>query len=383
MHSLYMDLEYGISGDMFLASLADLGVDYTPLQEIFNDLGLNIIVEIVPESRNGFLGSKATIKWTGQQPLRNLKDLLKLVNTLDISNKVKGRCQEAFTRLARAEAVVHGQSMDEVHFHELGGLDTLVDITGAFWGLDQLGVKQVTASPVPWFRGKVETAHGELSLPAPATAVLLRNKKIRPSDHGYEIITPTGALILDQVVDQFCSGFEGVLLGSGTGFGKERQSLNCLRTFLYDYEAEPGEFTRDHIWVLTTNVDHLTGEEMGAFMEQVMHAGALDVILLPGIMKKSRPGSQIQVMCRDNELNRVQDALFQQTLTLGIRISRAQRVLLPRRESRTKLGRMHVRAKEIMFRDQAYIRPEMSSLLELADREGKSTVQIRLARNPD
>ena len=380
MSLLYLDLEYGISGDMFVSALSDLGVDFTPLEEAFNSLELGVKMKFAGDSRNGITGKRADFSWESDQPLRLMRDIHDLLERLPVSESVKSGSRHAFERLARVEAFVHGMDVDKVHFHEVGALDTLMDIVGAFWGLESLGVSRVWASSVPWFSGKVQTAHGELPLPAPATAVLLENKKIKPSGYDWEIITPTGALILDQLVQEYITGFPGILKKSGTGFGEKQAGFNGLRIFLAEMEENPDKYGQDKVWVLTTNIDHLTGEELGVLLENIMQAGALDVIHLPGTMKKNRPGSQVQVMCRPHELKSIQEAFFRHSLTLGLRVQLQERILLPRRSTQVKIKNQSIQAKEMFFGGRTYVRPEMNDLSGLADKCKESVVQIRLSR---
>ena len=379
MSLLYLDLEYGISGDMFVSALSDLGVDFIPLEKAFNSLGLGVKMKFSPETRNGIQGKKADFSWDHDQPLRLLREIHALLNRLPVSEEVETGSIRAFERLARVEALVHGMDVERVHFHEVGALDTLMDIVGAFWGLESLGIRRVWASAVPWFSGKVQTAHGELPLPAPATTMLLKDKKIKPSGYEWEIITPTGALLLDQLVQEYSNGFPGVLKNSGTGFGEKQEGFNGLRAFLVETEESLDKYNQDKIWVLTTNIDHLTGEELGVLLESMMQAGALDVIHLPGTMKKNRPGCQVQVMCSPDKLTSVQDAFFRHSLTLGVRVQLQKRFLLPRRNTEIKLKNQDIQAKEVFFGDRTYVRPEMNDLLNLADRCKESVVQIRLS----
>ena len=380
MRRLYLDLEYGISGDMFVAALADLGVDFSLLQQTLDGLGIEAEMKFSSESRNGILGKKAEFTYNQDQPMRNLDHIISLINRMYVSAEVKQRSSQAFRRLAQVEAEVHGINVSEVHFHEIGALDTLMDVIGTFWGLEQLNVKDATASPVPWFRGKINADHGEMPLPAPATAVLLRGKTVRPADYEWEVITPTGALLLDQLVADYRTGFGGMLLGSGIGFGQRKQGFNALRLFLFEEESGGRKYIHDHVLVLTTNIDHLTGEELGVFMNQIMKSRALDVLHIPGIMKKNRPGCQLQVMCAEEDLGTVLDSMFKQTLTLGIRIEKVHRVLLPRMTGKMNLEEEDIRAKKIFLDNQEFVRPEMDALLDLAARKKKSVAGIRLSK---
>ncbi len=374
-----MDLSRGISGDMFISALADTGVDFGRLEQAFIRSGIQVRIDISQVKRNGIMGMTARITWKNEQPLRTLEHILPIIQSLDISPAVRQKSVKAFHRLAEVEASVHGEPKEKVHFHEIGALDTLIDIVGAFWGLEALGIEEVTSTPMPWFGGEAEIAHGLITLPAPATSILMQGKQIRPSNYDWEIITPTGALIVDQLVSDFAGGFHGKLAGSGIGFGKYDRGFNGLRIFLW--EDEPSEqYLLDRVWLLESNIDHLTGEEIGLFFQKIMDAGALDVIFLQGIMKKNRSGGQIQVMCHDENLNRVREEFFRQTLTLGMRISQMCRNTLPRRESWISLEGGQVKACESLFCGRRYIRPEMESLAELGAKKDMSIVELRLKK---
>lgn len=378
MSVLYLDLEYGISGDMFAAALADLGVDFRPLEQALQRVVPGVRMGFREEIRHGVKGRAAVFGWENNQPLRMLQDIYDVLDRMDIPADVSKRSKLAFEGLARVEASVHGVGLDRVHFHEVGALDTIMDIVGAFWGLKKLGIRHVRSSEVPWFRGKVQTAHGELPLPAPATTLLLQGKKIRPSEYDWEIITPTGALLLDQLVEEYSPGFSGTLKQSGTGFGKKKKGFNGLRVFVAETPVKPRGYLKDQVWVLTTNIDHLTGEELGVFLEEIMQTGALDVIYLPGIMKKNRPGFQVQVMCGNEDLGQVQDAFFKHTLTLGMRIQCLERSLLPRKNTQIMVDEEMLQAKEVLMEGRTYTRPEMQELQKLAHKKNASVVQLRL-----
>jgi len=198
--------------------------------------------------------------------------------------------------------------VSKVHFHELGAVDTVVDVVGALYGLEALGVGLVLCSALPWFEGSVQSEHGELPLPAPATIRLYEGKPVFPAEAKEELVTPTGALLADQLAKEFTGGPEGRILGTGVGFGARPEGQG-LRLVLFD----PGEASlSEEIFVLETNLDHLTAEETGRAMEAVMEAGALDALYLPGLMKKGRPGGLLQVLCRPAELDAVRAAVFAQ-----------------------------------------------------------------------
>lgn len=240
MPHLFMDCRFGIGGDMFLAALAGLGLDLAPFERALGEVGLDLTLA-APEVRvHGMAGRRLVIGGAGgEQPLRHLPDILDIIARLDVADTVRARSVVAFQRLAEVEARMHGIPVDEVHFHEVGAVDTVVDVCGAFWGLDSLDVEKVVCSPLPWFSGTVECAHGTLPLPAPAALELMTGKPVFPTDFEKEIVTPTGALIVDQVADEFAKGPHGTVLGTGVSYGTHDLGgrTGGLRLVLF----EPGE----------------------------------------------------------------------------------------------------------------------------------------------
>ncbi|MFP4392248.1 MAG: nickel pincer cofactor biosynthesis protein LarC [Desulfohalobiaceae bacterium] len=373
---LYLQCPTGISGDMFLAGLADLGLDLAGLESILQQVGLEIKIQAEQDSKQGLAGSRLNLDFPPGQPLRHLGDIQDILNRLQLQPWIRDRSKSAFQRLAEVEAAVHGVPIEEVHFHELGALDTLVDVLGAFWGLGELGVQEIYCSALPWFSGEVECAHGRLPLPAPAVLELLQGKPVYPTSWQKELITPTGALLVDQLVHEFTAGPEGLLKGTGMGLGSmelEGQA-NCLRLFLYQ---EQGFEKQESVWVLESNLDHLTGEELGAVFEPLFQAGALDVLYVPGIMKKNRCGGLLQVICSSDQLLSVRQEFFRQTLTLGIRQYQVQRSVLERCQGSIKTPWGRVRSKRFSFEGEELQRAEHEALQELARKTGRSLVQLR------
>ena len=377
MPHLYMDCAGGMSGDMFLAALSGLGLDLAPLESILRKGGVDVRLESRSEQRHGLAGRRVDVVPGAEQPLRHLSDLEAALERLELSPWVRARAAGAFRRLAQAEARVHDMPLGKVHFHEVGAVDTLVDVAGAFWGVEVLGVERVVCGPVPWFRGSVTCAHGCLPLPAPATTVLLEGKPVYPTDHEYELITPTGALLIDRLADTFASGPEGTLQRHAVGWGTSGRAQG-LRLFFYDTGAPAGEGKTENVYVLESHIDHLAGEDLGGFFEAAFEAGALDVLYLPGIMKKNRPGGLLTVLCRPENLAPVQAAFFKHTLTLGIRRGRVERVVLERRETEIDTPFGTVRAKEFDLDGKTRRTLEYDSLAELACETGRSVPELRL-----
>ena len=376
MTDLYLQCATGISGDMFLGAMADLGLDIGELGDLLRRAGLDVELSVRSEDRLGLAGSKLEVADAGGQPLRHLPEIEEILDRLAVSETARERSRRAFRRLARVEASVHNTDIERVHFHEIGAMDTLVDVVGAFWALERLQAGRVVCSELPWFEGTVACEHGSLPLPAPATLELLRGKPVYPSGFRSEIITPTGALILDQAVDVFQEGFSGELLDSGLGWGDLDlgDTPNGLRVFRFQ-SANTG---RERITVLESNLDHLTGEEIGALFEDLFRAGALDVIYFPGVMKKNRPGGMLQVLVRPDLAPDVEREFFRQTMTLGLRRRETERLVQSRRESRMETPWGRVRAKEIPRRDGGGVRrPEFEALRSLARKTGYGLAELR------
>jgi uncharacterized protein (TIGR00299 family) protein len=381
---LHLDLTSGLGGDMLLAALADLGLDLAPFAALLDRAGLPIAISAPEQSVRGIGGRRLDLAFPPDQPLRHLHDLTGIVDRLELSPAVRDRAKAALARLAEAEAAVHCVPLDHVHFHEVGALDTLVDVVGAIWGIEALGVDEVRASALPWFGGFVDCDHGRIPLPAPATVKLLQGKPVFPTDIKAELVTPTGALLVDRLVDRFDAGPEGVVLATGTGYGTLDipGHYNGLRAVLCETaegSAGPhGEGERvERVWVLEANVDHLTGEELGAFFGALLDEGALDVAFAPAVMKKNRPGGMLQVICRAGDLARVQAAFFRHSLTLGLRRTLAERVVLPRRPATLQTPWGEVAAKQTLLDGHAVTRPEHDALLALARKTGRSVPELR------
>lgn len=372
MSTLYIDCRHGISGDMFLAGLAGLGADLAPLEAMLKEAGLINALRAENTTRHGFAGHRLVIEEAGGQPLRHLEDILSILRGLNLPDKVWFLARRAFVRLAEAEAAVHGASREEVHFHEVGAVDTLADVLGAAFCLEQLGVDRICASPLPWFSGTVNIAHGEVALPAPATLELMRGKPVFPTTYDWEITTPTGALLIDCLNAVFQDGPLGLLQRTALSFGNNPDGRG-LRLFLLD---EQGREKLDQVWVLESHIDHLSGEELGAAMDALLAAGAVDVAHMPVYMKKNRPGVALRALCLPQDLETVRAAFFTHTHTLGIRQRQEDRVCLPRRPVGLETPDGLLAAKAYDLGGQTFTRAEHEARLALARDKGKSLLEI-------
>ena len=378
-NTLYLQIIGGISGDMFLALMADLGVELKELESIISEV---IPVKIAYQKRRtkGFSGTRVDIHYNENQCFRNLFDLEKIVNRLNISSHIKQKSIKAFRKLAQVEAEVHGISTYDVHFHEVGAVDTLVDVVGCFFCLEKLGVLKVYSSKIPLFEGYILCEHGKIFLPAPATLKLLKDKPTFFTSENKELITPTGALILDQVVDSYNKKPEGKLILDGIGIGHMELNIpNILRGILFEeIEDEKKGFLEDEVYVLETNIDHMTGEEIGYIFDTILESGALDVFFIPGVMKKNRPAGILKVICSEDRLDDVLYFIFKNTMSLGVRLNKTKRVKLDRFTTSVNTNLGDIALKEFKFQDRSYKRPEFESLKTLCKKNGMSPVELRL-----
>ena len=378
MKTLYLDLENGISGDMFLAALCGLGLELTPFEEKLKRSGLITSLRSKYITRNNFMGLSLDIEESSPQPLRHLEEMLEAVKSLNLSDRVWAHIRHALLRLAEAEALAHGIPIDQVHFHEVGGVDTIVDVAGAFWGLNSLGIEQVFAGPIPWFEGTAETCHGTISLPAPATLRLLENKPISGVKSDWEIITPTGALLLDCIVDDFIPFPNSRLIRHTLSFGTNPKGLG-MRAYLIETQSEINNRDLEWVWLLESHIDHLSGEELGHALNRLMSEGALDVLFIPGITKKGRPGGLLRVICRENNLEYLENIFFKETHTLGIRRRKEARRVLPRSKSEIELDGLSkpLQAKTYTLGGREFTKPEFEAINQAASDNMTTVLELK------
>lgn len=350
MKALYFDLIGGASGDMILGAMVDAGLSIDKLKELLSGLNLkefDIQAKIV--DKNGFTATKVDVLVTEQPPERHLKEIKDIIQKSSLPPAVQNRALQIFERIAKTEATIHNKSIDQVHLHELGGTDTIIDITGTLLALDHLEISKIYASPVPLGKGFIKGAHGQIPLPSPATISLLKGIPIYGRDIDAELVTPTGAALLAELVDDFGPAPPMVLetVGYGAG-GRDLPIPNLLRVFIGEISSSDSA-TLDHLAVLETNLDDLNPEIYPYVIESLFGAGALDVTLTPIQMKKNRPGTQIQVLCEPSMMDSMRSILFRETTTLGIKQILVDRYSLPRtiQEVETPYGKIRVKIAEI------------------------------------
>jgi uncharacterized protein (TIGR00299 family) protein len=327
--ALHFDCFSGISGDMTLAALIDAGVDADAIRSGLASLGLPIAVEIEKVRKGGFASTYVRVEAPEEHEHRFLPDVEAILNRGTLTPPQRDLALRIFRRLAEAEAAVHGLPLERVHFHEVGALDSIADIAGAAIGLDLLGAERVTSRSVPTGSGTVKCAHGVMPVPAPATAELLKGVPLAPSPVKAELTTPTGAAILTTVVQEWVESPVMTVQRVGHGAGRREfvEQPNLLRLFV-GTAAEPAD--ADRVWVLETNLDDLPAEVVGYCYDLLLAAGALDVYSTPIFMKKNRPGVLLSVLAPEPALPALEEILFRETTTLGIRRHPADRHKLRR-----------------------------------------------------
>ena len=331
---------------MVLGALLDLGLDSNKLTSHLSKLQLSgYQIEVSREQRGPITGTRANVKVEeAKQPPRSSDQIKELITKSNLPDSVKEKSLAAVDQLARVEGKLHQQQPEHVHFHEVGAVDSIVDMVGACIGLHLLDIDQVVASPLPLGRGFVQCQHGLLPLPAPATLALLESVPVYDSGQERELVTPTGAAILTSVCSEF-GGFPSMSIekvGYGVGKHPEDHPPNLLRIVV---GRTTKGLLKERLILLETSIDDMNPELYGHLMEQLVSAGALDVNVLPAQMKKNRPGQLLRVLLPEGLRDTVLQILFEETTSLGVRVQEVERYSLPRRTLRvqTLYGRLPVK----------------------------------------
>ena len=350
MKTLYFDCFAGASGDMILGAMVSAGVTPQALKQqlsLLNVQGYTIEFETV--DRAGISATYARVQTAKEHSHRHLSDILKIIDDSSLSAVVKSRGRKIFSRLAEAEARVHNEPVEQVHFHEVGGLDAIIDVVGAAICFDLLGIERFVCSPLHVGSGTIDMDHGTFPVPPPAVAELLKQAPIYGTAIKGELVTPTGAAIITTVCDEYGPLPQMDLLKTGYGAGtREYENFpNVLRLFVGEDHADAE--TEERLWVIETNLDDMSSQYFGHVMERAFELGALDCYFTPVQMKKNRPGVLLSVLCRSRERELLMDALFAETTTLGIRFYEVNRRALERNVVRveTQYGPIDVKVARL------------------------------------
>jgi hypothetical protein len=416
MKTLYLDIFSGISGDMFVGALIDLGVDAHRLERELRKLQLGgYHLHVARRQKSGIEGTKFDVhladahehhherephhasRFTHHDENRNFAEIKKLISRSKLSPWVKKKSTAVFQRIAGAEGKIHGMPPEKVHFHEIGAVDSIVDIVGACIALELLGKPRVLAAPVVEGTGWVDCAHGRFPVPAPATLAILgaRGIGLTQCDEPHELVTPTGAALLAEFAENFrpMHGLVAEKTGFGLGTRENKTRPNVLRAVLgeaLEFSLQAAlrprqakawtptlDWETDRVAVIETNLDDINPEILGYFIETALAAGALDVFYTPVQMKKNRPGSLLTVLCAEAEADRFSEMILRETTAFGVRRTMAERrklrrelikVKTPFGEATVKIGRLNGRVIQAA--------PEYESCRKLAVKTGLPVKRI-------
>jgi uncharacterized protein (TIGR00299 family) protein len=375
MTLLYLDAFAGLSGDMFLAALIDAGAEAAVVQEALDALGLKgLTLKTRVERRGPLAGTRIDFEVPADLHIhRAWADIRALIETSALADPVKARALAVFGRLAAVEAAVHGVAVDQVHFHEVGAIDSIADVVGAAALTHSLGVERLWCSPLPLGRGFVDTAHGRLPLPAPATARLLEGVPIRGEEIEAELVTPTGAALAVVLAEGFGPIPDMVVTRVGHGLGSRDlpDRPNLLRVFLGTPEKDPAGLRTETVALLTARIDDQTPELLAAAVERLMAAGALDAALTPLVMKKGRPGAEVSVLARLEDGERLARMLLVETGSLGVRHQEVRRWVVDREvdTAETEYGPVRIKVGRLAG-ERPLAAPEYEDVRRLAAARG-------------
>jgi pyridinium-3,5-bisthiocarboxylic acid mononucleotide nickel chelatase len=373
----------GISGDMTLGALVSAGWPAGELQALPGRLGLEGVRVGVKDVRRGPLAALQVevIVEAARPPHRHLRQVEEVLVRAALPAAVRDRSLAVFRRLAGAEAEVHGTSVEQVHFHEVGAVDALVDVAGAMLGLDHLGVGRVYASPPRLGRGSVRSEHGLIPVPAPATALLLRGAPVEIGEIESELTTPTGAALLATLVEDWGPppAFRLECVGTGAGSRELAGQPNVLRVLVGEAQepAGPGSLRRRRVAVLETALDDENPQYVGALLPRLLAAGALDAMVVPSTMKKGRPGMWLVVIAEPESADALARLLLAETTSLGVRVRHEERVELERRAEpvETPFGRILLKVASLPDGGERAV-PEFESVREAAGRAGRPLREV-------
>lgn len=372
MRTLYLDCPMGISGDMFLAALIDLGADPKMILRELKKLPVDKIdVEIKKAARHSITGTTFKVRLAEAHHHRTFRDIKKIIGESSLAPKVKSLSTAIFKIIAEAEGKIHGIKADEVHFHEIGAMDSIIDIVGAAIAVDSLKVKKVVSSPIALGTGWARTMHGTIPIPAPATLEILKGVPTAASTAPFELTTPTGAAIVKTLASSFGPMPPMTIEAAGYGAGKKdfKEAANLLRAVI-GIAGEAAEGT-ERLILLETNIDDMSPQVAGYLMERLLSEGALDAFYTPVQMKKGRPGVLLTVLTGSEKKDSLLDIIFAESTTIGVRETGVLRHCLERKEAKVRTPYGIVRVKLALREGRAVnAQPEYEDCRTAAKKKG-------------
>ena len=394
MKTLYFDRSSGISGNMTLGALVEILGDEQYLVEELKKLQVDgYHIEISKKVKNGITGTYVDVvledhhhhehdhhheehhhehehEHEHHHEHRNLHDVNHIIENSNLKEETKQLAKRIFRRVAEAESKVHHKSIEEVHFHEVGAIDSIVDIVGTAILINKIQPDKIISSVVNDGYGFIECAHGTMSVPVPATSEIFSKAgvKFRQIDIDTELVTPTGAAIISELATEFTVMPTMTVQKIGWGAGKKDLKIpNVLKVYLGEMEETLEE--KQEIAVMETNIDDTTGEILGYTAEKLMQNGALDAFFTPIYMKKGRPAYRLTVACRKENIEKLQTIIFRETTTIGIRYRYEKRNVLPREKVEVNTEYGLVQAKQVKLGEETYTYPEYESLKKIAEEQ--------------
>lgn len=371
MKIAYFDCFSGAAGDMIIGSMLDSGLPLDDFKAEISKIGLSgYDLKVERVSKHRIAGTRFTVALSGKQPGRSPGEIVDLIEKSKLSNSVKKKSVTIFNRLAQAEADAHGEPIEKVHFHEVGALDAIIDICGAVAGLEMMGIDKTFSSPLVLGTGKIKTDHGLMPVPSPATAELVKNIPVRMTDTESELTTPTGAAILTTLAEfSKPRSFAVETVGYGAGSRDLPGLPNLLRIMIGDEEKI---YESENIVVMETNLDRATPEMLGGLLENLIEGGALDAYITPIVMKKSRPGHMLTVLCLPDQKDALAKLIYFGGLTLGIRERTVARTKLNRREIKVTTSGGIVSVKIGVCDGREIVLPEYDDISAAMSKTGRS-----------
>ncbi len=377
MRTAYFDCFSGISGDMTLGALIDAGLSIKELKSFLSKLPIdNYDITAKKVKKNGISATKADVIVKGRQKERRLSDIKRIINNSKLDRSIKNDAISVFERLARAEAKVHKTNVNNVHFHEVGAVDAIVDITGAVISLHLLSIEKICASSINTGTGFIKSAHGILPVPGPATAELLKGIPVYSTNTKMELTTPTGAAIISTLSKDFGPMPEMDIksIGYGAGTFNSPDMPNLLRIFIGEMKNPAKD---ENTILLETNIDDMNPQLYEYVMDKLFASGALDVYLTPIIMKKGRPATMLSVLSNKDDAEALSNIIFRETTSIGLRAQEIGRIKVEReiKEIKTKYGKVRVK---IAFDDKEIlgINPEYEDCKRIAIKKNISLKNV-------
>ena len=374
----YFDCFAGVSGDMTLGAMLDLGLTEASLEEVLGALNIpGFRLEVRRVAKEHLTGIKVDFVVEQNQPARNYAEIVALISRAGLSPKVKDLSLGMFQMLAEVEARIHGQPVEKVHFHELGAADTILDVVGVAFGVEALGITRTFVSPIPQGWGMIAGAHGHLPNPAPATMELLQGFTVYGTDLPGELVTPTGAVILKalEAKSEPCPPLRLEKVGYGAGSRNLPGHPNLLRLYVGEpLPQAPG--LRERVLVLETHIDDMNPELYEPLMAALFAVGALDVALAPIQMKKNRPGVRLTVIAPPPSRESLLEHLFLHSTTLGVRVQEVERVAARRWQETvtTPYGELPVKVME--YGSRRRVLPEYEACRQMAEKSGLPLIEV-------